>query len=96
MKKDEILEFLQTHKKELKLLGIERIGIFGSYAKNNNTSNSDLDVLVKFGKVDSKFKAYFNTLHYLEDTLKIKVDLCREEDLKQDFKQEIFESTIYV
>lgn len=31
--KDEILEFLQTHKKELKLLGIERIGIFGSYAK---------------------------------------------------------------
>ena len=32
----------------LKPYGLERVGIFGSYARSEETSGSDIDILVKF------------------------------------------------
>ncbi len=71
---DEIKEVLKKHKDELrKLFGIKEIGIFGSYAREEQTELSDVDILVEFEReigweiVDLK--------DYLEKLLGVKVDL---------------------
>ncbi len=55
----------------------ERIGIFGSYARNENSADSDIDILVRF-----KNGVTLLQLIYLENELTeklgIKVDLVTE------------------
>lgn len=96
MRKEIILEFFQKHKNELSQFGVEKIGLFGSYAKGENTKDSDVDILVKFGDIPSKYYAYFNLKNFLQDNLHIEIDLCREEDIRKEFREEIFRSVIYV
>ncbi len=96
MTKEYILEFIKNHYNEIKEFGVEKIGLFGSYAKENNNESSDIDIIVKFGNVKSIFYSYFDLKNYLEDSFKTKIDLCREEDLKKEFHDEIKRSVIYV
>jgi len=47
MTKVEILDFLTSHKKEFHdKYGVEKIGLFGSFAKGNATAKSDIDIFV--------------------------------------------------
>ena len=51
MKKDTILDVLKSHKHLLKdRYGVTKIGLFGSVARGEDTSASDIDLLVKFAK----------------------------------------------
>ena len=44
--KDEILQTLKRHKEELyKKYGVEEIGLFGSFARGEETDKSDIDIL---------------------------------------------------
>ncbi len=45
MTKAIILDFLSEHKAQLQeRFGIQKIGLFGSYAKNEARENSDIDI----------------------------------------------------
>ena len=44
--KDIILQTLYTQTGELKKFGVERIGLFGSFIRGENTPDSDIDLLV--------------------------------------------------
>lgn len=47
--KEKILKVLRDNKEQLKLkYPIQSIGLFGSYARNENNSNSDIDIIIKF------------------------------------------------
>ncbi len=49
--KDIILNYLKQYKqKHLDDYGIKNIGIFGSIAREENTKNSDIDIVVEFSK----------------------------------------------
>jgi len=52
---------------------VERIGIFGSFSRGDESSESDIDVLVDFK--ETSFKNYMGLLHFLEDRYHRKVDL---------------------
>lgn len=93
---DEVLKILQEHKEEIQNFGVEKIGIFGSYSKNCNLDNSDIDILVSFTNVPKISKAYFGLKFYLEDLLKVEVDLCRDKDIRIELKDEILRSVKYV
>ena len=67
--------------KYLKPFGPERIGIFGSYARNEDTSESDIDILVKFGSAISLLD--LAKIHReLSQILGKDVDLVTESSLK--------------
>ena len=61
--------------------------LFGSYAKNTATENSDIDFLVRFGDVDlyNYFDNYLNLKEKLEQIYNRKVDLVEEETVKNPF-----------
>jgi len=61
--------------------GISKIGIFGSYSKNTQTDNSDIDLIIKFEKpIDLK---YFELIDFLEEKLGKDVDVITEKGLEQ-------------
>ena len=59
---------------------VKTIGVFGSYAREEQTSKSDIDILVSFSK--PKFDSYMNLKFLLEKRFKRKVDLVMEKTLK--------------
>ncbi len=50
MKRDEAIACLKQHEPELKQLGIERLFLFGSVARNEARENSDVDLFFDYQK----------------------------------------------
>ncbi len=69
---------------KLKKEGVKKIGLFGSYSKNQQKQKSDIDFLVEFDKID--VDNYFNVLFLLEKTFKKKIDLVIEKNLVPELK----------
>ena len=96
MNKNEILNFLKEHKEELKKkYGVTKIGLFGSYARDEQKENSDIDLAVEI-ESSNKFRSFFSLKYYLEDTFSNKLDLGIESALKPIVKQHILKEIIYV
>jgi len=95
MNGEEIITFFKNNKEHFEKYGVKKIGLFGSYAKNKENENSDVDVLVEFKKGNKTFDNYMDLKFYLEDTLNKEVDLVIDENIKEDIKREILGSARY-
>jgi len=67
---------------------INSLDIFGSYLRNENNSDSDIDILVSFTEVPSLFR-FIELEDYLSNLLGIKVDLVMKSSLKPFIGQKI-------
>ncbi len=91
---DRVKRTLNEHQKELKnRFGITGIGIFGSFARGEQTPDSDLDVLVSMDKSVSLLE-WAGAVNYLSSLLGIKVDVVPVEDIRPELKQVIMEEVI--
>ncbi len=94
MNKEEILTFLQDNKELLKeKFCVEKIGLFGSYAKNQQHEGSDIDIVVD---MPSSFDAYYDLKYFLEESFKKPIDLGLEGSLRKLIYSEIEDEIIYV
>jgi len=73
---------------------VRAIGIFGSYAKNEQKWGSDLDVLVEF--YEPVGLGYFELKDFLEALLNLKVDLVTKWCIKPRLKDKILEEVRYL
>ena len=73
---------------------VDRIGYFGSFARNEQTEKSDIDILVDFKKPLGW--EFFDLQELLEDELKTKVDLVSIKALKAQIKDSILNQVRYV
>ncbi|MFA5417310.1 MAG: nucleotidyltransferase family protein [Bacteroidales bacterium] len=90
---------IENRLKELKPIlsqeyNVERIGYFGSYSRNEQTIDSDIDILVYFRKPLGW--EFFDLQDLLEKELELKVDLVSEKALKEQLRQIILNSVKYV
>lgn len=69
--------------------GVKRIGLFGSYSREEQTEFSDIDVLVEFNSSDLSFNNYMDLKFELEDRFQKPVDLVILDDIKPALKQSI-------
>jgi predicted nucleotidyltransferase len=93
-------------KKELPYLrdryGVERIALFGSYARGDAKENSDVDIVVSLSKPLGFL--FFQLANHLEEKLGTKVDLITTSTLelgstdprRAHIAREILDSLIYV
>jgi predicted nucleotidyltransferase len=65
--KDEILSIISMHKSQLTSFGVNKIGLFGSYVRNEQQLHSDIDILVDFEPTKETFDNFMNLYNYLED-----------------------------
>lgn len=76
---DEIIDILKGHRALLKKYSVIRIGLFGSFLRNESTRTSDIDLLVDFE--NKSFDNYIDLAFELEDLFGRKVDLITEKGL---------------
>jgi len=96
MTKNDILTFLKEKKHFLQQqYGVLSIGLFGSYARDEYTSESDIDIAVELKK-ENKADNYFGLLHFLEDNLHKRIDLGIESNLKKIVKEYVDKEIIHV
>ena len=69
---------------------ISYLGVFGSYIREEQKPESDLDVLVEFSKTPTIFK-FVNLENYLSESLGIKVDLVMKDALKPNIGKHILD-----
>ncbi len=87
----EIIQVLKEHRKELrKTYKVKRLKVFGSYARNEQTEKSDLDLMVSFEETPTLLE-FIDLKEYLEDITGIKVDLVTEESISPYVKPYIKE-----
>lgn len=81
--------------KSIKGFGVKKIGLFGSFARGDETNMSDIDILVEFYQDQKTFDNYMDLKFYLEDLFGRKVDLVISEAIKPDLKSNIKGSVRY-
>ena len=70
----DVVGILKKYKKKIKNdYAVEKIGIFGSFAKGNQTESSDIDILVEFK--DPTYDNFIDLAFYLEKLYGKKIDL---------------------
>lgn len=96
MNKEDILAFLYAHKDELyQKYSVTKLGLFGSYAKGDATSESDVDVVVQLAKPNLLTLSALQ--QELQESFKIPVDVIRLRDTMNPFlKSQILKEAIYV
>jgi len=99
MKKiEEIKRVLKEYKEELKKkYGIKEIGIFGSYIRQEQSKDSDLDILVGF-EPDAKMDLikFVELENHISELLEVKVDLVMESALKPRIGKYILREVVYL
>ena len=94
---DEIKEILESHKKDLReKYNVKLIGVFGSFARGEQSETSDIDILVELEKpMGLKF---IHLTYYLEEILGSKVEVVTLNALKQKPRllESVKEDLIYV
>ncbi len=96
MTKLEILNFLKEYKeKNREKYYIEQLGVFGSFARDEATPNSDIDIVVKMSKSD--MFALIGIKQDIEKYFKSKVDIVQfRERMNTLLKSRISKEAIYV
>ena len=72
---------------------VKDIGIFGSYTRDEQDPESDLDIIVSFIESPSLFK-FIELENFLSDNLNVKVDLVMKTALKQNIKDHILNEVV--
>jgi predicted nucleotidyltransferase len=89
------LELLQQHTRELERFGVRSLAVFGSVARDEATSDSDVDLVVNFDG-PATFDRYIELCFYLEDLFKCPVDLLTEQSLTPSLRKVIEKDALYV
>ncbi len=94
--RDQITNIFNQHRESLKKnYNVEDLGVFGSFARGDNTQTSDVDILVRFSQPIGFFK-FIDLENYLTKLLGRQVDLVTEKALKPTIKNDVLREVMYV
>lgn len=94
--KEQILKFLEENKEKIREFGVSRLGLFGSYARDEQKFDSDLDFYVEFKPGQKNYKNLLNLGFYLEDQFEKKVDLLTDKSVSNHFRSVMDKEILYV
>jgi len=93
-----VLNLLQKNRNILKKYTVKKIGLFGSFAKNKQDENSDIDFIVEFRNPD--MDNFMDLVNYLEILFNRKVEILTPVGLEsiriKEVAENIKKSVIYV
>jgi predicted nucleotidyltransferase len=96
MKQNFVLQVLKQNNAELeKQFGVKTLMLFGSVARDESTSKSDVDLLVEFNRPVGYF-GLFALQNYLEKLLGCPVDLGTPDSLKPYIRERVMGELIHV
>lgn len=97
MTKKNVLDYLSRNKDYIKKkYGIIKIGLLGSYARDDESEQSDIDIVIEIVKSKKNIHTFFAFRRELEEALGKKIDLGLESSLKPIVRESIQKEIFYV
>ena len=93
--REQVLRILQQNSARLQSLGVKSLAVFGSVARGEASTQSDVDVLVSFEGA-ATFDKYMDLKIYLEDQLDCPIDLVIAESLHKRIQPIVEQEAVYV
>lgn len=87
--KKDIINRIESLRAELRKLGVARLYLFGSFAANLQSDESDVDLLIDFEKGGKSYANFYKAHQVLENTLDRKVELLTRQSLKPFMREKI-------
>lgn len=94
--KESLIALLQQHANIIIGYGVEKLGIFGSFVRNEMNEESDVDFLVHFKPEQKTFDNFMNLAFFLEDVCGRKIELVTDKSLSKYIGPKILKTTEYV
>ena len=94
MEASEIFDLLESQREPIRGFGVTELGVFGSFARNEQRPDSDVDVLVNLRR--ETFRDYMGLLSFLEKLFGRKVDLVMKDSIKPIIRDRILREAVYV
>jgi len=95
MQRNQVIAILTKHRAQLRSLGVQSLALFGSVARDEARSDSDVDILVDL-EPPVTFDRYMNVKLYLEDHLGTKVDVVTWKSLHPQLRSAVEQEMIDV
>jgi predicted nucleotidyltransferase len=94
--KEKVIGFLKEHKADFASeFSVRKLGIFGSYARNEAREDSDIDIVVELEKPD--LFSLIGIKQSLEESFNTKVDVIRlRNNMNEVLRKRIEKDVIYV
>ena len=92
MTRETILKVIEANHKGLRNLGVRELGLFGSFARGDYRSDSDIDFVVDFDV--KSFDRYMAVKELLESLLARKVDLVLKSAIKPRLRDAILREAV--
>lgn len=95
--KENIIAALKSHKHEFSKLGVQNIGLFGSYLRNEQSGKSDIDLLIDFEPEKENFDNYMAVYDMFEAIFKNqKIEIVTKNGLSKYIGPKILKDVLYV
>lgn len=98
LKQNDILAFFSTQLPKLQAeYNISKIGLFGSFARNEQDEKSDIDIILEFRPgTKNIYEKKTNLKKLLKNYFHRDIDLCRAKYIKPFIKDYLEQEVIYV
>ena len=94
--KQDILSILQQNQDKIKTFGVKKLGLFGSFVRDEQNAESDIDLLVEFEVGHKTFDNFIQLSFLLEEILSRPVELVTVESLSPYLRPYITQEVEYV
>ncbi len=79
--KRDIISTIQKNRDKIKAFGVKKLGLFGSFVREQQRADGDIDLLVKFQPEQKTFDNFIQLSFFLEDILEQPVELVTPDSL---------------
>ena len=79
--KQDIISAIQANRDKIKAFGVRKLGLFGSFVREQQRPDSDIDLLVEFQPEHKTFDNFIHLSFFLEEVLQQPVELVTPESL---------------
>lgn len=94
--KESIIATLKFHKPGLSKFGVQNIGLFGSYLRNEQSDKSDIDLLIDFEPEKENFDNYMAVYDMVENIFKDqKIGIVTKNGLSKYIGPKILKEVMY-
>jgi len=94
--KKDVLSIIRQHQDKIKAFGVKKLGLFGSFARNEQHPASDIDLLVEFEAGQKSFDNFIQLSFLLEELLSWPVELVTVESVSPYLRPYITQEEEYV
>ncbi|MCL4299232.1 MAG: nucleotidyltransferase family protein [Anaerolineae bacterium] len=94
--KKEVLSIIRRHQDKIKTFGVKKLGLFGSFVRDEQNAESDIDLLVEFEAGQKNFDNFIQLSFLLEELLRWPVELVTVESVSPYLRPYITQEVEYV